>query len=194
MLRLRNLFQKVNPKRPLYTQILFTIFAFSIMIILSYAFMKKIIHGYLLQNTESVLNSVQTQITSDLIEPQTVLDHVSQITRAMILRGDDAGRLQDYLTVILDNLFLDNHRNAVYSTLFGYFETLPGGPVFIEGLIKDMEDWYNPTERSWYQNAIKANGETAKTMIYSDQFTTRPFLYFRAAFLMIMAAVWALLA
>jgi signal transduction histidine kinase/CheY-like chemotaxis protein len=178
MLKMRDFFNKVNPKRPLYTQILFTIFAFSIMIIISYIFMKKIIHDYLLQNTESTLDSVQKQITSDLIEPQTVLDNVSQITRAMILRGDDTGRLQDYLTIMLDNLFLDNHRNAVYSTLFGYFETLPGGPVFIEGFIREMEDWYNPTERSWYQNAVKANGETARTIIYSDSIYDEPVLIF----------------
>jgi signal transduction histidine kinase/DNA-binding NarL/FixJ family response regulator/HPt (histidine-containing phosphotransfer) domain-containing protein len=178
MLKMRNFFNKVNPKRPLYIQILFTIFAFSIMIIISYAFMKKIIHDYLLQNTESTLDSVQKQITSDLLEPQTVLDNVSQITRAMILRGDDAGKLHDYLTIMLDNLFLDNHRNAVYSTLFGYFETLPGGPAFIEGLIREMEEWYNPTERSWYQNAVKANGEIARTIIYGDSIYDEPVLIF----------------
>jgi signal transduction histidine kinase/DNA-binding NarL/FixJ family response regulator len=140
--------------------------------------MKKIIHGYLLQNTESVLDSLQTQITADLTEPQTVLDNISQVTRDMILRGDDTGRLQDYLTIMLDNLFLDNHRNEVYSTIFGYFETLPGGPVFLEGIIKEMSDSYKPTERSWYQNAIKANGEIARTMIYSDSIYHRPVLIF----------------
>ena len=172
------LIQKIKPKRPLYIQLLFTVLSFLTMSVLSYVFMSNIVRGYLIQNAKNILDSTQAQIISDLIEPQTVLDNVSQITRTMILRGDDAGKLQDYLTTILDYLFMDNHRNAVFSTLFGYFETLPGGPVFIEGLIKEMSAWYEPTERSWYQNAIAANGEMATTMIYSDAIYEDPVLIF----------------
>jgi len=172
------LIEKIYPKRPLYVQLLFTFFAFLIMILLSNAFMSNIVRGYIKQNAVNILDAAQAQIISDLIEPQTVLDGVSRITRAMILRGDNADSLQDYLTTVLEYLLLDNHRNAVYSTLFGYFETLPGGPVFIEGLIKDMADWYNPTERSWYHNAITANGEIATTMINSDIIYDSPVLIF----------------
>jgi signal transduction histidine kinase/CheY-like chemotaxis protein len=173
-----NFFNKTASKRPLYVQIMFTIFAFSIMVILSYVFMYKTINRYLVQNSEIILDMAQTQIISDLIEPQAVLENVSRITRTMILRGDSAGRLQEYLIVTLTDLLLDNHRNAVYSTLFGYFETLPGGPVFMEGLVKDMADWYRPTERSWYQNAVAANGEIAETMIYRDEIYEKPVLIF----------------
>jgi signal transduction histidine kinase/FixJ family two-component response regulator len=173
-----NFFKKITSKRLLYLQILFTICAFSVMVLLSYVFMNYIIHGYLIQNIENIFSSIQAQITSDLVEPQAVLDNVSRVTRAMILQDDDADRLRVFLTTTLDNLFLNNHRNAVYSTLFGYFETLPGGPVFIEGFIKEMADWYNPTERSWYRNAIAANGEIAKTMIHSDSIYDEPVLIF----------------
>jgi len=172
------LIQKIKPKRPLYVQLLFTIFAFLIMVLLSNAFMSNIVRMYLKQNAINILDSAQAQIISDLIEPQTVLDDVSRITRTMVLRGDNADNLQDYLTTVLEYLFLDNHRNAVYSTLFGYFETLPGGPAFIEGRIRDMADWYTPTERSWYQNAIAANGEIATTMIDSDIIYDSPVLIF----------------
>jgi len=167
-----------EPSRPLYIQLFFTAFAFLIMVLLSNAFMDNIVRGYLRQNAVNILDSAQEQIISDLTEPQTVLNDVSRIMRTMILRGDDASRLQDYLTTVLEYLFLDNHRNAVYSTLFGYFETLPGGPAFIEGLVTDMTDWYDPTERSWYRNAIAANGEIATTMINSDTIYDDPVLIF----------------
>jgi len=170
--------KKIKPKRPLYVQLLFTIFAFLIMILLSNAFMSNIVRGYLKQNAVNILDAAQAQIISDLIEPQTVLDDVSRITRTMVLRGDNADSLRNYLSTVLGYLLLDNHRNAVYSTLFGYFETLPDGPAFIEGLIKDMADWYDPTERSWYQNAIAENGEIATTMIYSDVIYDDPVLIF----------------
>jgi len=172
------LIKKIKPKRPLYVQLLFTIFAFLIMVLLSNVFMSNIVRGYLKQNAVNILDSAQAQIISDLIEPQTVLDDVSRITRTMVLRGDNADSLRDYLSTVLGYLLLDNHRNAVYSTLFGYFETLPDGPVFIEGIIKDMANWYDPTERSWYRNAIAENGEIATTMIYNDVIYDNPVLIF----------------
>jgi signal transduction histidine kinase/HPt (histidine-containing phosphotransfer) domain-containing protein/ActR/RegA family two-component response regulator len=178
MMSIYDLIKKIKPKRPLYVQLLFTIFAFLIMILLSNAFMSNIVRGYLKQNAVNILDAAQAQITSDLIEPQTVLDDVSRITRTIVLRGDNADSLLDYLTTVLEYLLLDYHRNAVYSTLFGYFETLPDGPVFIEGLIKETADWYDPTKRSWYQNAIAANGEIATTMIYSDIIYDSPVLIF----------------
>ena len=146
------------------------------MVLLSNAFMDNIVRGYLKQNAVAMLDSAQAQIISDLTLPQTVLNDVSRTIRAMVLRGDKADSLQDYLTTALEYLLLDSHRNRVYSTLFGYFETLPGGPAFIEGLTKDMSDWYDPTERSWYRNAIAANGEVATTMIYSDLIYDSPVL------------------
>jgi signal transduction histidine kinase/DNA-binding NarL/FixJ family response regulator len=167
-----------EPKRPLYTQIFFTVLAFLIMVLLTNAFMSDIVRGYLKEDAVNMLESVQSQIISDLTEPQTVLDKVSRITRDMVLRGDNADSLRDYLTAVLEYLFLDSHRKAVYSTLFGYFETLSDGPAFIEGLIKDMADWYDPTERSWYRNAIEANGETATTMINNDIMYDNPVLIF----------------
>ena len=148
------------------------------MVLLSNAFMSNIVRVYLKQNALNILDSAQAEIISDLMEPQTVLNNVSQITRAMVLRGDDADSLRNYLTTVLDYLFLDNQRKAVFSTLFGYFETLPDGPAFIEGLIRNMSDWYDPTERSWYQNAIAANGEIATTMINSDIIYDGPVIIF----------------
>ncbi|MDR2953279.1 MAG: hypothetical protein LBU82_08575, partial [Treponema sp.] len=178
MLSPQEFFHRVTEKRPLYVQIIFTISAFMVMVISSYIFMNRTIHRYLIQNSENILDLTQTQIISDLIEPQTVLNNVALITRTMILRGDTAAQLQDYMTAALNDLLYDNHRNAVYSTLFGYFETLPEGPVFIEGLIKDMAEWYKPAERSWYKNAVAAKGEIAKTMIYSDEIYNAPVLIF----------------
>jgi signal transduction histidine kinase/CheY-like chemotaxis protein len=169
-----------EPKRPLYVQLFFTVLAFLIMVLLTNAYMSNIVRGYLKQNAVNILESTQAQIISDLTESQTVLDKVSRITRAMVLRGDNADSLRDYLTSVLEYLFLDSHREAVYSTLFGYFETLSDGPVFIEGLIRDTADWYrnDPTERSWYRNAIAANGEITTTMINGDIIYNSPVLIF----------------
>jgi len=155
-------------QRPLYIQIFFTIFAFLVMVLLSNAFMDNIVRGYLRQNAANILDSAEAHVITDLTEPQTVLDDVSRATRAMVLRGDNAGSLRDYLTTVFEYLLLDEHRSAIYSTLFGYFETLPDGPAFIEGLARDMSDSYDPTERSWYRNAVAAKGEIVTTMIESD--------------------------
>ncbi|MDR2730942.1 MAG: response regulator [Treponema sp.] len=171
--------RKIETKRPLYVQLFFTVFAFLMMVLISNAFMSNIVRGYLKQNAVNILDAAQARIISDLIEPQTVLNDVSRITRAMILRGDDAGSLEGYLTTVMDYLYMDNHRNAVYSGLFGYFETLPSGPAFLEGRVNgNMADWYNPTERLWYRNANEADGEMAATLIYGDVIYETPVLIF----------------
>ena len=167
-----------EPKRPLYIQLFFTAFAFLVMVLLSNAFMDNIVRGYLKQNAISILDLTQEQIISDLTEPQTVLDDISRMTRAMVLRGDNADILQDYMTTVLEYLFLDNHRKEVYSTIFGFFETLPDGSALIEGLVRDTAAWYDPTGHSWYRNAILANGEIAATMIDSNIIYANPSLIF----------------
>jgi signal transduction histidine kinase/DNA-binding NarL/FixJ family response regulator/HPt (histidine-containing phosphotransfer) domain-containing protein len=162
------LFKKITPKRPLYVQIIFTVFSYLIMVVLSYVFTKNIVDNYLKQNTNNIFVSLQSQIMTDLLEPQITLESFSRTMREMIINGDDADRLREYFNDMSNYLSLDKQSYLNFNGFMGYFETIPGGPVFIESLQWNRPDDYVITKRKWYQDAIAADGRIAETLMYHD--------------------------
>jgi len=86
----------------------------------------------------------------------------------MILRGDDAGTIQGYFNEISDYIRTNDFRMSKANDLLGYFETLPGGPVFINGSRWTPPGNYNPEEQPWYKAAMEAEGEIAETQPYDS--------------------------
>jgi signal transduction histidine kinase/DNA-binding NarL/FixJ family response regulator len=162
------LLKKVMPKRSLHMQIMFTIFSFLLMVVLSYIFSKNIIDKYLKQNTNNIFTSLQSQIMTDLMEPQLTLESFSRTVRNMIIKGVDMDKLLDYYNDISNYLSLDKQSYLNFNGFMGYFETLPGGPVFIESLQWSRPSDFEPTKRQWYLDAIAANGKIAETLMYHD--------------------------
>jgi signal transduction histidine kinase/DNA-binding NarL/FixJ family response regulator/HPt (histidine-containing phosphotransfer) domain-containing protein len=138
------------------------------MVILSYFFTFDIVPKYVSQNTENVFASVQTQIASDLLEPQITLDRFSQTVRNMIMNGDDEDKLREYFKDLSNYLALDKQNYLFFNGFMGYFETLPHGPVFIESFAWNRPDDFVPTQRPWYTNAVAADGKIAETLMYHD--------------------------
>jgi signal transduction histidine kinase/DNA-binding NarL/FixJ family response regulator/HPt (histidine-containing phosphotransfer) domain-containing protein len=160
--------KKTAAKQPLYVQILFTVSAFALMVVLSYLFMSRIVHSYLIKSTESAFAFAQNQIMADLMEPQIALDGFAVTVRSMIMRGDSAEKLQEYFKEISDYLSLSKQHNIGFNGFLGYFETLPGGPVFMESFVWDRPDTFSPAERHWYLDAVTANGKIVETVMYND--------------------------
>jgi len=165
---IKSLIKKLTPKRPLYVQIMFTIFSFLLMVVLSYFFSRNIIDKYIKQNTNNIFTSLQSQIMADLLEPQITLINFSQTVRDMILNGDSTERLREYYNDTSNYLSLDKQSYLNFNGFMGYFETLPGGPIFIESSLWGVPVEINPAEREWYNNAITANGKIAETLMYHD--------------------------
>jgi signal transduction histidine kinase/DNA-binding response OmpR family regulator len=162
------MFEKITPKRPLYVQIIFTLFSFVIMVILSYIFTSEIVHNYVSQNTENVFVSVRAQIMSELLEPQITLGNLSRTLRSMIMNGDNEGDLRAYFNDLSNYLFLDKQSYLNFNGFMGYFETLPDGPAFIESFTWKRPDDFVPTQRPWYTDAVAAGGRIAETLMYRD--------------------------
>jgi len=158
-------------KRPLYIQILFTFFAFLLMVISSYMITSKIVQANLLRNAESVLDYMESQVNSDLLESSTILDEFAQSIQSLILRGDDAAKLTAFNTDISKHLLLRN--NGIYSTNgpFGYIEISPEGPFFFNGIGWQPSDDWKPPERPWYEAAVKTDRDIAYTLPYKDTVT-----------------------
>jgi len=174
---------KFFPKRPLYVQLLFTLFAFLVMVILSCAFTNRIVRADLLRNVESVLDYMESQISHDLLESRVILDDFAQSIQSLILHGNHSAELTAFNTDISNHLLSKN--NEVYSPNgpFGYIEKSPEGPFFLNGIgWKPPDDWL-PTERPWYKAALDAGGDVAETIPYADTVTGETvFSYSRCIF------------
>jgi signal transduction histidine kinase/DNA-binding response OmpR family regulator len=152
-------------------QILFTIFSFLVMIVLSCIFTTRIVRINLLRNAQSGLDYVESQINSDLLESRTILDEFAQFIQSLIQRGDDAAKLTAFNTDISNHLLLEN--SGIYSANgpFGYIEISPEGPFFFNGIGWQPPDDWKPQERPWYKAAIEADSDIAYTIPYIDTVT-----------------------
>jgi len=158
-------------KSPLYLQLLFTSFAFLLMVVLSIIFTSRIVRANLLRNVESVLNSVESQINSDLLESRIILDEFAQSIQYLILHGADATELRAYNEYISNHLLSKKLDIIGPSGPYGYIETLADGPFFLIGIPWKQPDNFSPADRPWYKAAIEANGEIAETEPYEDIIT-----------------------
>jgi len=155
-------------RRPLLSQLLFTALAFLMMVVLSYRFVRDMIQNNLVRNAENVILLVQTQIENDLNNPKMNLTGIAQAVKTIVSRNDSVNMLRDYFTSMSAYLASGRYTIPSLDGIFGYFETLPGGPVLMENFTWDLPQNFNPAERPWYEAAVDANGGIAETMSYSD--------------------------
>ena len=174
---------KIFSKRPLYVQLLFTVFAFLLMVVLSCVFTNRIARANLLRNVENILDYMESQINYDLLESRMILDDFAESIRSLILNGNDAAKLTAFNTDISSHLLSKN--NDVYSSNgpFGYIEKSREGPFFLNGIGWRPPDDWQPAERPWYKAALQAGGNIAETIPYADTVTGETvFSYSRCIF------------
>jgi signal transduction histidine kinase/FixJ family two-component response regulator/HPt (histidine-containing phosphotransfer) domain-containing protein len=164
-----SLIKIITPKRPLYVQIIFTIFSYLLMVVLSYIFTTNIVDKYIKQNKENIFVSLKSQIMSDIMEPQITLKSFSNTVQNMIISGDNAEKLREYYNDMSNYLSQDKQSYLNFNGFMGYFETLPGGPVFIESLLGSWPAGFIPSESKWYTDAIAANGKISETLTHHDK-------------------------
>ena len=155
-------------KSQLFRRFLFTAIAFLAMVVLSYIFVRGIIRRNLAQNAENVLSLAQLQVENDLINPKMYLTGFSRTIRASVMSGVDKAILQEYFTDLSRHLLTVSQHITGFEGFTGYFDKMPGGPVFIETFNWEPPDGYDPMQRPWYINAIAAKGEITATIAYND--------------------------
>jgi len=157
--------QKIKVKRLLLTQVLFTMLAFSLMVVLSFHIARGIVNNSLIQHTQSVFAFAKAQLEVNIEESRNAVGAFSQSIRGMIMQGYDADDLQKYF----DNMSVYMKKGEAAlpssSTLYGYFKMLPGGPALVAGSGWDTSDVVS-VDRPWYIAAVEAGGEVADTQPY----------------------------
>jgi len=167
MTKLRALAQLIKKRRLLLSQILFTVIAFVLMVVLSYLFVSNIVYDNLSKYSESVFEAAQMQVEHDLEESASSLGAFALAVRSNILSGADLETVR-HLTYDTSD-YLQAKRAEVpgfedlVEDLFVYLEAFPGDPLVISGFGWVFPDNFDPSERLWYQSAIAADGEVTMT-------------------------------
>jgi signal transduction histidine kinase/CheY-like chemotaxis protein len=141
------------------------------MVLLSYTFTSRIVRDNLIRNIDSLLDTVESQIYSDLLESRTVLDDFAQSIRILFLQGDSADKLTSFNEEISAYLLSKGNDTFSPNGPFAFIEKFPDGPIFINGIGWQMPEGWDPRDRPWYKGALEANGGIAETVPYTDTVT-----------------------
>jgi len=141
-----------------HVQIIIIFFAFALMVGLSSWFMSNIFRKQLVYNAETVLDSLETHISLDLLEPKTVLANLSQTVRGMILGGDSADTVYRYLKGITSYILLGKEKQlSGFSDIYGFFDVFGG--IFIDSMDRVLQGNLDPHDCAWYIEAVAAGGD-----------------------------------
>ena len=151
--------------RPIYIQIIFTVLAFTAMVLLGFHFMRDIVHQNLVRNAESVFRFAQSQLESDLQEPRMMLSGFSQTARNMILRGDSIDDIENYVDDITNYFQATGSRIMSSVMIFGYIELRGTEPTFVSSKDVPFPDYHAP-DRTWFQMAVQNCGSVIETPPY----------------------------
>jgi signal transduction histidine kinase/DNA-binding response OmpR family regulator len=148
------------------TQMAIVVLAFAITGISSFVFVSDIERRHLNKDAENAIAYTVSEISTNLMEPESFLSGYSETVRNMILRGDSQERILLYIQNITNYTLIDEDHMDGFISAYGYFETFGG--VHLSG-----RDWIPPDnfiiqERPWYIAAVNANGRVATTEPYID--------------------------
>jgi len=148
-----NIFSRNVAIRSVSKQLLFVWLAFFLMTSISYMFVRNIVHNYLTQEAKNVLSYTQSKIATDISGIETSLLNVSQSIRGMILRGDSAEAILEYMTGITRYLTLNKMQVVGFNGIYGFFNTFN---MYLDGTSWKPPEDYEPKERPWYKAAVSS--------------------------------------
>jgi len=149
-----------------HVQVLSVFLAFALMVFLSYNYMSSIERSHLIKNVDNVIKNTQSQITADLMEPETTLGIIAENVRNMIVRGMRLDDVIDYLTDTSVYMTKDERLMAYVTRAYGIFDYFD--EAFWPGVGITLPNNYVPYEREWYKAAVKADGKIGVTDPYHN--------------------------
>jgi len=147
-------------------QVLFVVFAFTVMAYTSYFYSSAIMRNHLIREAKSTLEQTQAYIETDILEPKTNLANISETIRHMIMHGVPYEVVCDYITTITQYMLVDDEMMSYIMGVYGVFDHFDGQFHAGIGWIPDAD--YVPQSRPWYIAAVEANGGVGITEPYLD--------------------------
>jgi signal transduction histidine kinase/DNA-binding response OmpR family regulator len=158
MPELRSIIKRVGATFTVYGQILLVYLAFTLMVILSYLYVEKMMLSRLEDAVNTSLDFMQVSIETDLAEPEKLLQSISQSIRNMIINGYGPDLIQKYIKEDMSpSVIKYEKRKLVINRIYGYFDVFNGLHLF-NGEWEPSVD-VNLRESPWYKAAAEANGK-----------------------------------
>jgi PAS domain S-box-containing protein len=147
-----------------HIQVLSVFLAFALMVFLSYYYMSNVERRHLFRYVDNAILNTQSQILSDLKEPETALRIIAENIRNMILNGAEPNDIKKYMTDTTSFIVSDERFMASATGVYGLFDVFDGKLMF--GVDWTPPEGYNARERPWYNAAIEAGGGVGITEPY----------------------------
>jgi diguanylate cyclase (GGDEF)-like protein len=156
----------INKLRPIYKQLLFVWLAGFLIVTVSYLLGIDMVHDQLAKEAKNALFYTQSKITTDLREGETTLHNVSQSIRSMILRGNSAEAVLEYMTDITKYLSSSDARVFGFNGIYGIFDVFKN--KYLDGTSWIPPEDYVPQERPWYKAVSTTGDDIATSIVYVD--------------------------
>ncbi|MCL2628555.1 MAG: response regulator [Oscillospiraceae bacterium] len=156
--------------KSLYVEVIFTIIAFAIMVMLSYTFNSNTVRVNLARNAESVLSFTHQRIESELVASRMMLG-VFRHTVSQLISDGNVEMLPNYIRLVSE--YAMSKESGIQNTngLYGYFEGIYDRPAFLNGINWTAPENYHPEKEIWYISARENCGKITETKPYIDAFT-----------------------
>jgi len=168
-----SIFNKNKTIDAVFWQMLVIIVAFAIMGTSSFFFASGIERKHLINDAENALAFAESEILSNLLEPETFLSSYSETVRSMIIIGESMETIGRFMESITEYMLNDNERMVGFISIYGYLNG-----TYLSGRRWDPPEGYNPQERPWYKMAVDAGGKIALSDPYKDEVRTNYVLTF----------------
>jgi len=168
--------EKKSILNSIYAQMFVIVTAFVIMGISSFFMATNNEHRHLEKDAENALAYAESKINVSLQNPEMFLNSYSETIRRIILETNNQQELSSYMKSIIT--FLNNNKESMswLINIHGYF--LSWGGKYLTGKDFSSPENFKPQESAWYQDAVKAQGETVISEPYKDPITKNTILAF----------------
>jgi len=149
-----------------YSQILFVVIAFALMVFVSYTYVNNRERHHLMRRAEDALTNAHIYIEASLQEPKAPFISVSESVRFMLMSGESSDSVSSYMTDITGYMMNYEELRHYAAGVFGVFDHFGG--LFLDGSGWAPSGDYDVVSRPWYTAAVSANGEIGMTAPYDS--------------------------
>ncbi|GBU26749.1 hybrid sensor histidine kinase/response regulator [Treponema sp. R8-4-B8] len=142
--------------------------AFALMVVTTYFFVSRIEDENLRKMVKESISYTEANIKAAMLEPETILAGIAQTIRGMIMWGNGAEAIQEYILYI--NSYVQSNVENRLSGVIGFYGIFDAnGKKFTAGNAGYFQTENGELEnRLWYKAAVEANGEIGITQPYFD--------------------------